>query len=88
MMKKRIPSRLLPGKNHRKGREARTGEHCPSDGWWAAAGREAEVQFVAEGSIMPPCNGDPVVWRLAAAKSAARQPKHAHPAAGASIDHL
>jgi hypothetical protein len=87
-MKKRIPHRQIPGKNVRKGREARTGEHCPVNGWWAPAGKEAEAQYITEGSIMPPSNNRSVAWTLAATRMAVRQPRHIHPAPGASIDSL
>ena len=89
VMKKLTPRRHSPtAKNSRKGREARTGEHCPLDGWWAPAGREADAHFVAEGSIMPPNNGQSVTWTLAATHFGSRKPTHAHPAAGTSIDSL
>lgn len=44
---------------------ARTGEHCPSSGWWTAADaptREPTMVYVAEGSLMPAIRGEPRIW--------------------------
>ncbi|MEW9871794.1 hypothetical protein ABV518_09745 [Arthrobacter sp. HS15c] len=87
-MKKRIPHRQFHSKSSRKGREVRTGEHCPLNGWWAPAGQEADAQLVAEGSIMPPSSGELVKWTLMASQFGSRKPKYALSAAGASIDSL
>lgn len=41
----------------------RTGEHCPSSGWWIAAGADSSSpKFIGEGSLMPPHDGHPVPW--------------------------
>lgn len=86
VMKKRIPHQHFHGKNSRKGREVRTGEHCPINGWWAPASGTTEANFVAEGSIMPAQKGESVTWTLVASQFGSRKPKYAHPAEGAPID--
>ena len=83
---KRIHHRPFPSQSSRKGREARTGEHCPLTGWWAPAGLEADAQLLAEGSIMPPSRGVLVAWTLVASRFGSREAKYALAAAGASID--
>jgi hypothetical protein len=85
-MKKRIPQHHLHSKNARKGREVRTGEHCPVNGWWAPTGGAADAHFVAEGSIMPAQKGESVTWKLVASRFGSRKPKYTHPAAGVPID--
>ncbi|WP_181037311.1 hypothetical protein [Arthrobacter sp. 4R501] len=85
-MKKRIPHKQNPGKNSHKAYAAKTGEHCPSDGWWAPTGLKADRRFIAEGSIMPADNGKSVTWILVASESGSRKPKYDHTALGASID--
>lgn len=87
VMKKRISQQQhLHSKNSRKGSGVRTGEHCPTNGWWTPASRAAEAKFVAEGSIMPAQKGESVTWTLVASRFGSRKPKYAHPAAGAPID--
>jgi hypothetical protein len=47
---------------------ARTGEHCPSSGWWTdanAPNREPTMVYVAEGSLMPAIRGEPRIWTSA-----------------------
>lgn len=40
----------------------RTGDHCPTSGWWAPD-RDAQArQFVSEGSLMPTSNGTATSW--------------------------
>lgn len=85
-MKKRIPQYHFHSKNPRKGREVRTGEHCPINGWWAPAGEAGDANFVAEGSIMPAQKGASVTWTLVASQFGSRKPKYTHPAAGVPID--
>jgi hypothetical protein len=85
-MKKRIPHKQVHNKNSPKAREAKTGEHCPLNGWWVPAGREAGSHFISEGSIMPPNRGQSVTWTMVASQFGSRKPKYAHPAAGTSID--
>lgn len=67
-MKKRIPHKQVNSKNSSKTREAKTGEHCPLNGWWVPASREAESHFISEGSIMPPNKGQSVTWTLVASQ--------------------
>lgn len=85
-MKKRIPHRQFSSKSSQKGREVRTGDHCPFNGWWAPAGQEANAQLVAEGTIMPPDSGNSATWTMVASQFGSRKPKYALSAAGASID--
>lgn len=85
-MKKRIPHKQLPGRNPHKARRAKTGEHCPMNGWWAPTGREKDRRLIAEGSLMPADNGESITWKLVADGSGSRKPKYDHPAVGASID--
>lgn len=85
-MKKPIPRKQLPGKNARNARTAKTGEHCPLTGWWAAAGRDADLRLIAEGSIMPADGGKSITWKLATSESGSPTPQHIHPPIGASLD--
>lgn len=71
-MKKRFPRKQFPGKNLQQARTAMTGEHCPLSGWWSPDNfwwlpdnLEREKLFIAEGSIMPPYEGKPVLWTVA-----------------------
>lgn len=85
-MKKRIPRPHLRLKNSEKTFEAKTGEHCPANGWWVPVNREGEGHFIAEGSIMPADNGQSITWALVTADLSPFKPKHAHPRAGAYLD--
>ena len=72
-MKKRIPRR------HASGVKsfitfAKTGEHCPLNGWWASEWLEGS-HYVSEGSIMPAVKGESVIWTLVA-EPASRKPKY------------
>ncbi|WP_035778170.1 hypothetical protein [Arthrobacter sp. 35/47] len=87
-MKKHHPHHHVQGTGTHKTREARTGEHCPVDGWWAPAGREADQRYIAQGSVLPAHDGDTVTWIFVARRSDSRQPKYALPAAGAFIDNF
>ena len=40
----------------------RTGDHCPTSGWWAPDGDAQARQFVSEGSLMPTSNGTATSW--------------------------
>lgn len=85
-MKRRIAHPHSQSKSSRNGREVRTGEYCPLNGWWVPASRDADAHFIAEGSIMPAHGGESMTWTLVASQFGSRKPKYAHPAAGASID--
>jgi hypothetical protein len=63
-MKKRIQLKSPVERNVRMSRSARTGDHCPADGWWAPLGDTGNHRFIAEGSIMPSAKGEPSNWRL------------------------
>ncbi len=43
---------------------AKTGFHCPANGFWRPADRSVEPVFVFEGSIMPAAGGGSTVWYL------------------------
>lgn len=43
---------------------AKTGFHCPANGFWRPADRSKEPVFVFEGSIMPATGGGSTVWYL------------------------
>ena len=85
-MKIRIPHKQPSGTNSHDARRAKTGEHCPMNGWWASTGRENDRRFIAEGSLMPANNGQPITWTVVAGGSDLLKPKYDQPAAGASID--
>ncbi|MFF2300485.1 hypothetical protein [Arthrobacter sp. NPDC058127] len=42
----------------------RTGEHCPTNGWWAPTTDAKNPRFVSEGSMMPSEGGGSVTWVL------------------------
>lgn len=69
-------------------RQSRTGEHCPLNGWWAPAGREADRRYIAQGSILPADDGESVIWTLVEHVPNAQRPKYALPPAGVFIDHF
>jgi hypothetical protein len=88
-MKKRIPrDHGRPGKDSRKTYVAKTGEHCPLNGWWVPTGQERGRHFIAEGSIMPAHMGSSVFWTLVARDFSSPKPKYAHAAVGAFIDNF
>ncbi|MBT8161821.1 hypothetical protein KKI43_15410 [Arthrobacter sp. GN70] len=43
---------------------ARTGFHCPRNGFWRPLGSLVEPLFVFEGSIMPTHAGNSIEWHL------------------------
>jgi hypothetical protein len=43
---------------------AGTGTHCPISGRWSPDGELQDSQVFFEGSLMPPFEGEPVVWVL------------------------
>jgi hypothetical protein len=50
----------------RQERLVRTGEHCPSTGWWmvdAQAAADGAPRFFVRGSMMPSFGGAPASWR-------------------------
>jgi hypothetical protein len=63
-MKKRLPRKRFPADNRQQARTAGTGDHCPLNGWWLPADIQLEKLFIAEGSIMPPYEGSPVLWTM------------------------
>ncbi|CAH0284681.1 hypothetical protein SRABI83_04028 [Arthrobacter sp. Bi83] len=48
----------------RLGLMAKTGSHCPTNGFWRPQDRSADPVFVFEGSIMPVSGGGSTVWYL------------------------
>ena len=87
-MKKHHPYQHVQGKNTQTTRQARTGEHCPLDGWWAPAGGGADRRYIGRGNVLPAHDGDTVIWTLVATRTGSRQAKYALPAAGAFIDNF
>lgn len=65
-MKKYILNKSVLGKTSKRVQLARTGEHCPTNGWWMPAGVDGVRLFIAEGSIMPMDKGNTVSWTLVA----------------------
>ncbi|PTT60977.1 hypothetical protein [Arthrobacter sp. HMWF013] len=57
---------------------AKTGFHCPANGFWRPGDRAADPVFVFEGSIMPAAGGGSTVWYLEDAE--AGPPTHPLPA--------
>lgn len=47
-----------------RGLMAKTGFHCPANGFWRPADRSVDPVFVFEGSIMPAARGGSTVWHL------------------------
>ena len=43
---------------------ARTGHHCPSNGFWQPEEGAAEPAFIFEGSVMPSSGGKSTLWLL------------------------
>ena len=78
-MKKRIPRKHLPNRKPYI-TMAKTGEHCPVSGWWAADGADGDGFYIAEGSIMPTVKSETVIWTLVGHLDS-RKPKHEHPPA-------
>jgi hypothetical protein len=85
-MKKHIPHKQLSRKNTPNPHVAKTGEHCPLNGWWAPASLEQDSLFIAQGSVMPADEAKSVTWRLVANEFRLRKPNSALPAVGASSD--
>ncbi|MET3923712.1 hypothetical protein ABIB26_004679 [Arthrobacter sp. UYEF20] len=87
-MKKRSPHRSAHGRKDAGASGPKTGEHCPATGWWAPAGNDAGAQFLSEGSLMPPDNGEIAFWALVSARHESPKPKYDYPASGISVDSL
>ena len=53
-------------RNSEKGRglQAKTGFHCPANGFWRPDDGSVDPVFVFEGSIMPASRGGSAVWYL------------------------
>ncbi|BCW86184.1 hypothetical protein DM794_01000 [Paenarthrobacter ureafaciens] len=43
---------------------ARTGSHCPANGFWLPEGSSGQPIFVFEGSVMPASETGAAVWHL------------------------
>ncbi|HEY8700032.1 MAG TPA: hypothetical protein VIM08_03545 [Arthrobacter sp.] len=43
---------------------ARTGSHCPANGFWIPEGQPGQAVFVFEGSIMPASASGATIWLL------------------------
>lgn len=43
----------------------RTGDHCPSSGWWFPEPAPETARFISEGSVMPTHQGLAVKWSRA-----------------------
>lgn len=43
---------------------ARTGSHCPANGFWLPEGQPGQAVFVFEGSIMPMSAAGATLWLL------------------------
>ncbi len=63
-MKNRISRNHLPGRTSHQPATAKTGEHCPLNGWWTSADNQGDKRFIGEGSIMPADKGRTVAWTL------------------------
>ncbi|WP_159706617.1 hypothetical protein [Arthrobacter sp. 18067] len=85
-MKKRSSHPLISTTRRPLADAARTGEHCPSNGWWGRADNSSGVRLIAEGSIMPPHSGESVIWILMAAELSSHQPKYDYPEPAAFTD--
>lgn len=63
-MKKRRPRKhprgnLVPAK-----KTAKTGEHCPTTGYWLESGGLTDKRFILQGSVMPANKGQSATWTL------------------------
>jgi hypothetical protein len=76
-MKKRISRKHLPGRASHESAMAKTGEHCPLNGWWASADNVGDQRFIGEGSIMPADKGRSVAWTLIASGPGSSTPDDA-----------
>lgn len=50
------------GRGGGPGPALRTGDHCTRTGWWKALERRGPSLFITEGSLMPPSEGQAVIW--------------------------
>ena len=46
---------------------AKTGEHCPTSGWWKPMlpeeyNSKVSSRFIGKGSVMPAVGGTPIIW--------------------------
>ena len=62
----------------------RTGDHCPSSGWWAPKTEPGAAQFISEGSVVPAYQGAAVAW-VPVADAAARGVAEAGGAGGSAL---
>lgn len=63
-MKKRNQVKAPPARGFQMAHSARTGDHCPANGWWVPLDDEGNGRFLTEGSIMPSVNGATSSWKL------------------------
>lgn len=84
-MKKRTLYEQNPELNFTEARGARTGEHCPMEGWREHVGRTAAWQGIAKGSVLQTDNSPSVGWMLVASESRHPRPKDGHSFPGDTI---
>jgi hypothetical protein len=63
-MKKRFLHTPPAGKNAFQVRTAKTGEHCPTTGFWAPADLNGNKRLISQGEIMPSNQGESATWIL------------------------
>lgn len=86
-MKKRTQLTAPLMRNVRMSHSARTGDHCPANGWWAPFNDVENPYFITEGSIMPSANGGPSNWKLVMSNQQQSQiTRHDLPSRGTSLD--
>ncbi|GAC1496772.1 MAG: hypothetical protein NVS2B15_19370 [Pseudarthrobacter sp.] len=83
-MRKRVPNHRATANTFKIPKTApRTGDHCPSNGWWAPADNPTDGQFISEGNLMPSEKGGSVSWTLLPGQMATmKEPKYDHPKPG------
>ena len=67
---------------------SRTGEHCPSSGWWTPLNDETDAHFLSEGSVMPSVGGSPATWKLVPHLQRVQRPTHEYPPKGFALDSI
>jgi hypothetical protein len=61
-MKKRTPRQTAVRVKRGTSKGPRTGDHCPTTGWWAPANRPEDSHFISEGNLMPSQSGQAGRW--------------------------